>query len=92
MVRNTRVQNINFNPHAQVTTDINVFAHICCDIVIISNCLEAILRAVIGPLPFLVIFGFNQVYKIFVILGTGVLNVSACLQVAIITNQRYKEL
>ena len=73
----------------QVTTDINVFAHISGDIAIISTCAEAAARAWNGPLPFLVVFGFNQIYKIFIFLLVGVLNVSAFLQFSIITNQRY---
>ena len=71
-----------------MTADINVFAHIFGDIGIISNCIEAALRATIGPLPFSVVFAFNQIYKVFINLLTGVLNVSALLQLAIITNQR----
>ena len=75
----------------QVTTDINVFAHLFVDIYVILNCVEAIIRAAFGPLPFLVVFGFDQLYKLFKILPVGVLNVSACIQFSIITNQRYNK-
>ena len=73
----------------QVTTDINVYAHICGDIAIISTCVEAVVMAWIGPLTFSVVFGFMEFYKVFMVLMIGVLNVSAFLQYGIITNQRY---
>ena len=74
-----------------MTADINVFAHIFGDIAIISSCIEATLRALFGPLPFPVVFGFNQFYKVSLRLVQGVLNVSAVLQLAIITNQKYEQ-
>ena len=73
----------------KVTTDINVFAHIFGDLAVICNCIEAMSRAFFGPLPFSVVFGFNQVYKITTFLVIGVLNVSGFLQFAIIANQRF---
>ena len=74
----------------QVTTDINVYAHICGDIaiILISSCVEAVGMAWIGPHPFSVVFGFMEFYKIFMVLMIGVLNVSAFLQFGIITNLR----
>ena len=76
-----------FNLHFQVTSDINVAAHFFGDFAIISSCIEMILRALLGPLSFYTIFFFNQVYKFGLRLLQGTLNVSAFLQIAIITNQ-----
>ena len=66
-----------------------MFAHFFGDLAIISNCIEAMSRALLGPLPFFIVFGFNQVYKITIFLVIGVLNVSGFLQFALITNQRF---
>ena len=71
-----------------VTTDINVFAHVFGNLAIISNCIEAVLRAIVGPLPFFVVFGFNQIYKITTFLVIGVLNVSGFFQFALIMNYK----
>ena len=69
-----------------MTTDINVFAHFFAVLGILSSCIEAILRACYGPLPFFIVFGFTQVFKVCVNLIIGVLNVSGFLQFAIIMN------
>ena len=73
----------------QVTADINVFAHFFLDSAVISGSATAIMKALVGPLPFYLIFLFNQIYKVFAVLTIGVLNVSAFLQFSIITNQRW---
>eukprot|EP00092_Neocalanus_flemingeri_P042816 GFUD01046966.1.p1 GENE.GFUD01046966.1~~GFUD01046966.1.p1 ORF type:complete len:105 (-),score=12.27 GFUD01046966.1:20-289(-) len=46
-----------------VTADINVFAHMFLDAVIVSDCLEFALWSVVGPLPYWVVFAFVQLYK-----------------------------
>ena len=56
-------------------------------ILIISH--EFLLFSLSGPLPSALIFLFTQLYTISITLFIGVLNDSALLQVAFITNQGY---
>ena len=71
-----------------MTTDINVYAVLFIDLVVINSCNVSMCKIIYGPLPFMVVFVFNQFYKGFAILAIGVFNVSAFLQFTIITNHR----
>ena len=73
----------------KVTADISLLFWATGDLAIIIISVGSCIRAAFGPLPFIITFLFIESYKILMMALVGVCNVSAFVQFAIITNQRF---
>ena len=91
MVRfNVRLSNIVLmQTIIKVTADIGLLFWAAGDLAIIIISVGSCIKAAFGPLPFIITFLFIESYKILMMALVGVCNVSAFVQFAIITNQRF---
>ena len=72
----------------QVTSDIQAIQAVAVQLVVVIVSLGSLARSIAGPLPFWTSFMFTEMLKICLAFGIGLFNVSAFLQMAIITSIR----
>ena len=72
----------------QVTADVHVIQCHAFQLVVLALALGGILRSALGPLPYWLCFVLTELYKLSFMFCGGMLNVSAVLQMILITNIR----
>ena len=72
----------------QVTSDVHAIQTVAVQMIVVTVSVGSLARSLLGPLPFWTSFMFTEMLKICLAFGIGLFNVSAFLQMAIITSIR----
>ena len=81
---------VSFRILYQVTSDIHAIQTVAVQVIVLTVSVGSLARSLLGPLPFWASFMFTEMLKISTAFAIGLFNVSAFLQMAIITSIRWR--